>query len=666
MTDYALWKVIENGATLPKTQIMEGVTTVMPITTIEEKAQRRLELLKAIQKRFGGNAATKKTQRNLLKQQYENLTASSSKKLDQTFDRLEKFVSQLELLDENLLQEDVNQKKLAANGNETIGFDKSNMEFYNYHKRGHFARKCKSPRNQDNKHKESSKRSVPVEITNSISFVSCDGLGGYDWSHQAEEGPNYALMAFLSLSSDSKKGLGYENYNAVPPPYTGIFMPSTPDLSFTNLDEFANKHVAENNKSWEEETKAGNSQMDLQDQGVINSGCSRHMTMNMSCLTDCKEIDGGYVAFGGIPKGGKITGKGTIKTGNLDFENMYFVRVLKFNLFNVSQMCDKKNSVLFNDTKCIVLSSNFKLIDESQVLLRVPRKNNMFSESTPNVISSGPDWLFDINVLARTINYEPIVADDIIFGSTKKELCNEFERLMHEKFQMSSIGELTLFLGLQVKQKKDRIFISQDKHVAEILKKFGFTEVKTASTPIKAQKPLLKDKDDEAVHKELEDSLVRAATTSFSLEVEQDSGNISKTQYKATPNKPSSQRLIQVVVPVNVQDDAKMFDVNDLGDEEVKGIVIQEQEEPGKSTTTTTTISKQQLQDKGKGIMIEGHVKPKKKDQIRLDEEVAKRLQAEFDKEERLARSKQRLIETWDDIQAKIDVDHQLAIRLQA
>ncbi|GJW36305.1 putative ribonuclease H-like domain-containing protein [Tanacetum coccineum] len=133
----------------------------------------------------------------------------------------------------------------------------------------------------------------------------------------------------------------------------------------------------------------GNPQMDLQDQGVIDSGCSRHMTGNMSYLTNYEEIDGGYVAFGGNPKGGKITRKGTIKTGNLDFENVYFVRELKFNLFSVSQMCDKKNSVLFNDTECIVLSPNFKLIDESQVLLRVPRKNNMYSVELKNIVPKG-------------------------------------------------------------------------------------------------------------------------------------------------------------------------------------------------------------------------------------------------------------------------------------
>nr|GEU50621.1 hypothetical protein [Tanacetum cinerariifolium] len=267
-------------------------------------------------------------------------------------------------------------KKLTVNGNETISFDKSNVECYNCHKRGHFARECRALRNHDNKHKESS-RSVLVETSTFTSLVSCDGLGGYDWSDQAEEGPNYALVAFSSSSSDSeisndstcskscletvkllksqndqllkdlkkselmvlvyttglesveerlefykanesiyledikdlkfeiqiggitirelrmkleivqnekhgiqlngdkfkhaskslnkliecyivgncKKGLGYENYNAVLPPYTGNFMPPTPDLSFTSLDEFVNKPVVENYKAMSSKEK---------------------------------------------------------------------------------------------------------------------------------------------------------------------------------------------------------------------------------------------------------------------------------------------------------------------------------------------------------------------------------------------------------------------------
>nr|GEV63396.1 hypothetical protein [Tanacetum cinerariifolium] len=88
-----------------------------------------------------------------------------------------------------------------------------------------------------------------------------------------------------------------------------------------------------------------------------------------------------------------------------------------------------------------------------------------------------------------------IYADDIIFGSTNKDLCKAFEKLMKEKFQMSSMGELTYFLGLQVKQKKDGIFISQDKYVVEILRKFCLTDEKSASTPIDTEKPLLKDPD---------------------------------------------------------------------------------------------------------------------------------------------------------------------------
>ncbi|GJY63285.1 ribonuclease H-like domain-containing protein [Tanacetum coccineum] len=238
MIYYVLWEVIENGATLPKTAVVEGVEKLMPITSAKDKAQRRLEV-----------------------------KARSYK---------------------------------------------SKVECYNCHKRGHFARECKALRNQDNKNKESSRRIMPVETFTSIALVSCDGFGGYDWSDQAEEGPNYALIGLYSSSNESvyieninglkwdiqvgeitieelrkklekiqkekdniqfnvdkfenaskslnklikcqivdngKKGLGYEKYNAVPPPYTGNFMPPTPDLSFTGLDEFVNEPVVENYKA---------------------------------------------------------------------------------------------------------------------------------------------------------------------------------------------------------------------------------------------------------------------------------------------------------------------------------------------------------------------------------------------------------------------------------
>ncbi|GJT28791.1 hypothetical protein Tco_0909066 [Tanacetum coccineum] len=315
MIDYSLWEVIENGNAPLITKVIEGVETTIAPTTAEEKAQRRLELkaritllmgipnehqlkfnsikdakslLQAIEKKFGGNAATKKTQRNLLKEQYENFTASSSEVLDQTFDRLQNLISQLDIHGESISQEDMNQKflrintahgattastqattvnsttidnlsdavicaffasqpnspqldnedlqqihpddlekidlrwqmamltmrarrflnktrrKLTVNGNETTGFDKSKVECYNYHKRRHFTRECRAPRNQENRNRENTRRVVPVETTTSNALVSCDG-SGYDWSDQAEEGPtNFALMAYSFSISNSK------------------------------------------------------------------------------------------------------------------------------------------------------------------------------------------------------------------------------------------------------------------------------------------------------------------------------------------------------------------------------------------------------------------------------------------------------------------------------
>ncbi|GJU29409.1 retrovirus-related pol polyprotein from transposon TNT 1-94 [Tanacetum coccineum] len=151
------------------------------------------------------------------------------------------------------------------------------------------------------------------------------------------------------------------------------------------------------------------------------------MTRNMSYLTDYERIDGGYVAFEGNPKGEKITSRGPIKTGNLDFKNVYFVKELKFNLFSVSQICDIKNSVLFNDTEYIVLSLNFKLTDESHVLLKVPRKNNMYSLGLKNIVPKGgsrPNWLFDIDALTKSMNYKPVVAGNQYNGNAGTKIAD--------------------------------------------------------------------------------------------------------------------------------------------------------------------------------------------------------------------------------------------------
>ncbi|GJZ20795.1 retrovirus-related pol polyprotein from transposon TNT 1-94 [Tanacetum coccineum] len=203
MIDYALWEVIENGATLPKTQVVEGVTILLPITSAKDKAQRRLEV-KARSTLMMGIPNEHQLKFNSIKDAkfpqlaHEDLQQIHPDDIEEIDLRWQ--MAMLTMRARRFLKN--TRRKLTVNDNETISFDKSKVECYNCHKRGHFARECRAPRNQDNKNKKSSRRSVPVEISTSTTLVLCDGLGGYDWSDQAKKGPNYALMAYSSSSSD--------------------------------------------------------------------------------------------------------------------------------------------------------------------------------------------------------------------------------------------------------------------------------------------------------------------------------------------------------------------------------------------------------------------------------------------------------------------------------
>ncbi|GJV11170.1 putative ribonuclease H-like domain-containing protein [Tanacetum coccineum] len=475
MINHALWEVIENGATLPKTTTVKGVVTVMPITTAEEKAQRRLKvkarstLMMGIpnehQLMFNSIKGCKEVARSYVNQKllrslspewntlaivWRNKVDLDTMSMDDLYNNLkvyelevkgtsssfstastqvnDAYSSNIDNLSNAIIYdiEEIDlrwklamltirvrrflkntRRKLTINGNETIGFDKSKVECYNSHKRGHFARECRALRNQDNKNKESSKRSVP-----------------------AEEGPNYALMAFSSSSPDSEtltksmsseeetkvvrknddaicieewrcqmirekriwclSGLKIEKKIVRPSIVKKEFVKSKQQEKTTrktvkqvdcnyHQKQFRNQRMVKlvwnnayrvNHQNFAKKThpcakknmvpravlmKSGlvsintsrqniskttvlvNTARQVNDQGVIDSGCSRHMTGNMSYLTDYEEIDGGYVAFGGNPKGGKITGKCTIKT----------------------------------------------------VLLRVPRKNNMYSVDLKNIVPKG-------------------------------------------------------------------------------------------------------------------------------------------------------------------------------------------------------------------------------------------------------------------------------------
>nr|GEW42557.1 putative ribonuclease H-like domain-containing protein [Tanacetum cinerariifolium] len=224
-----------------------------------------------------------------------------------------------------------------------------------------------------------------------------------------------------------------DGYHVVPPPYTRTFMPPKPELVFHNsLDINETVHTAFNIElsptkpnndlshthrpstpiieDWDVETSIPTANPKIAIPKPTKNGlniceeqcpkgkspaiCSNDTYKspkacgNMSYLSEFEELNGGYVAFGGNPKGGKIFGKGKIRTGKLDFDDVYFVKELNFNLFSVLQMCDKKNSVLFTDTECLVLSPEFKLPDENQVLLRVYRENNMYNVDLKNIVLS--------------------------------------------------------------------------------------------------------------------------------------------------------------------------------------------------------------------------------------------------------------------------------------
>nr|GEW58583.1 hypothetical protein [Tanacetum cinerariifolium] len=492
-------------------------------------------LFPAIQTRFGGNEATKKTQKTLLKQMYENFNAQSTDLPSEwnTHVVVWRYKSDLDTISFNdlykkfkIVEQEVKEtassnsnsenmefvsspsntnelytahgdlkqlhehdqkemdlkwqlallnmrtrrffqktgRKITINGSDTAGFDKSKVECFNCHKLGHFAWECIGSRNQDNRNinQDSSRRTMNVEDTSSKAMLAIDGAG-FDWSYMAyDEVPtNMALMAFsnseeLVTDDKLKKKTVFPTVakiNFVRPEQQEKLVRKLVKLNSTVVNAVRANQVnavkASSCRVWRP-TKLDRASITLkrhnyghpqkEDQSYVDSGCSRHMIGNMSYLLNFKKFDEGYVTLGEEPKEEKLLVKELLKlaetfniacyvdnkvlvvkphnktpyelfrgrTPSLSFMTPFGCHVTILNTLDYLSNFDKKlDKGLF-----IRYSLNSKDFRVYNIRIRkVEEKLHIkFLEDKPIITCDGPKWLFDIDVLTKSMNYVPVVA----------------------------------------------------------------------------------------------------------------------------------------------------------------------------------------------------------------------------------------------------------------
>nr|GEU29067.1 ribonuclease H-like domain-containing protein [Tanacetum cinerariifolium] len=341
-------------------------------------------------------------------------------------------------------------KKITINGSDTAGNDKSKVVCFNYHKLGHFLRECKGTRNQENKTRkqETTRRTMNVEDTSSKAMdtkIEDSELvvlkSKLEKISNEKDALETKILKFENASQSLDKLIGSQvtdNKNngapliedwesneedevESPPEKERKIVKRSVDKIEVEIPKQNNKpaRLGENTirgKGWratyntrnflkkvntakeavntarlnsvvlnairENKGKAGHSHKQMEDQGYFDSRCSWHMTRNIFYLTDFKEFDGGYVTFRGGAKG-----VGTFFTGSGNFFWQWELHNWQWEclVYFIPNM-NNKNCVLFTDTECFVLSHDFKLADESYVLLKIPRKNNMYSANMKNIV----------------------------------------------------------------------------------------------------------------------------------------------------------------------------------------------------------------------------------------------------------------------------------------
>nr|GEW40958.1 hypothetical protein [Tanacetum cinerariifolium] len=261
-------------------------------------------------------------------------------------------------------------KKISIQVSNMVGFDKSKVECFNCHKMGHFARERRALRNQDKGRRDYYRRGSKAEEQASKALMAIDGpIPVLKVRYLTTL---YAQKTKLKTLKKEKEGV--DGKPAVRPPYRAPWVPTVN----RNLPP-VNRKFSPGSKNFPTASRkfpTGSTKCSTADMGMKGKAATYPTSLILY------HFDGGYVSFG---QGGcKITRKGTIKSGKLKFENVYFVKDLKYNLFSVSQICDNKNSVLFTDSECIVLGRDFKLLNDANILLRTPRRLGHLNFKTMN------------------------------------------------------------------------------------------------------------------------------------------------------------------------------------------------------------------------------------------------------------------------------------------
>nr|GEY27040.1 hypothetical protein [Tanacetum cinerariifolium] len=410
-------------------------------------------------------------------------------------------------------------RKLDLNGKDTVGFDKTNVKCYNWHMRGHFARECRALRNQWNRNSDAPTRNESVYTSTTNALVVQDRIGGYDWSFQAkEELTNFALMAHTSslssLDSEDWESDSEDENVFEPKEVKKIVKPSLEKIEYVNA----------RNTTVENENKAKKPRKFCQSprgtKANIDSGQAGKKTVlgPQYVLLPLLTFDSQG------PKSSKDevaddTRKKNIKKRPLENNLNKNMRdcLVKGRMILMNPGCGNRNYNCgeFQVVTISLYTLNFIIIcttkDSSILKISISSKSGMRGSVGRSALGNLhlPNKVYKVEKALYSLHQAPKAWYETL---STYLLENRFRRGIIDKtlfikkdkgdtlfVQMSSMRELTFFLGLQVMQKDDGIFISQDKYVADILKKFDFSLLKTTSTLIKTNKALLKDEEAEDV-----------------------------------------------------------------------------------------------------------------------------------------------------------------------